>query len=215
MRISTAIAVATLFISSSAFAQSPALNNYSGARGALVFDTSVSGKSAPYSADIDANLGGGVSLYWGWRLPSNFNVELELLYRDQSLSKATVSDGTTTASVSFGGSVQIFAPMVNATYNIPIDMGFTPFVGGGVGYAWNEASLSRVDTVTFSAVHNDSWRFAYNLMAGIRIPLTDNSHLTGMYRWLREDIDLNCDATIQCSGNANSQSFEIGLDFDF
>jgi opacity protein-like surface antigen len=196
-----------------AMAQEDGLHWYSGLRGSLAFGGSINGKASttpPTSTKADLDVGGGASVYWGVHLPQSFDVELEMLYRYQPLGDGTVN-GT---SAKIGGYGQMFAPMVNAYWTAPVDFPVKPFIGGGLGYAWNEIGIDSIGTTTFSTLHDDNWRFAYNGMVGIVIPTRDTSRFTIGYRWLHEDIGINCGSGITCSGNLNSHSIDVGYTLD-
>jgi opacity protein-like surface antigen len=213
MRLFTTVSLALLCVSSAAFADASSVNSYSGLRGSLAFEGTMSGHDAatpPTTVKVSTSTGGGASVYWGWYLPYGFRTDLELLYRYQPLSDATVNG--TKATV--GGYSQTFTPMVNAYWDIPVgDIGVRPFVGAGIGYGWNETGLNRIDTFTFQTIHNDDWKFAYNAMAGLSIPMGTGYRLTGMYRWLHQDVGVSCAGT-SCSSGFNTSSIDIGLEFD-
>ncbi len=191
-------------------------NGFTGLRGSLAFDNRIgvhaATKTASASGKVNADVGGGASLYWGWRLPYGFKTELELLYRNQSLSDGSVNG----VGGKIGGYTQTFAPMLNAYWNLPVgDIGIHPFIGAGLGYAWNEAGINNIAGASFPTLHDDKWRFAYNAMAGLSVPLSDGSRLTGMYRWFHEDIDIPCAGLgFKCGANYNSSSVDMGLELD-
>src|SRR5215469_2100689 len=219
MRFNFAITIALLCLPCAAFAQDensdglPGATSFSGLRGSIAFDGTISGHAAttpPTTIKANTDVGGGGSVYWGWRLGYGFKTELELLYRDQSLSTGTFN-GT---SGKIGGYTETFAPMVNAYWTIPVgDIGFHPFVGGGVGYGWNETGINDLGGVSFPTLHNDNWKVAYNAMAGLSYPMSSNSRVTGMYRWFHQDIGVNCGG-IACGANFNVSSFDIGIEMD-
>jgi len=213
MRLFTTVSLALLCVSSAAFADASGPTSYSGLRGSLAFEGTISGHGAttpPTTVKLSTGTGGGASVYWGWYLPYGFRSDLELLYRYQPLSDATVS-GT---KVKVGVYSQTFAPMANAYWDIPVgDIGVRPFVGAGVGYGWNETGLNKIDTTTFPTLHNDGWKFSYNAMAGLSIPMGTGYRLTGMYRWLHQDISVSC-AGVSCDAGFNASSIDIGLEFD-
>ena len=216
MRLFTTVSLALLCISSAAFADASGPNSYSGLRGSLAFEGTISGHDGsttpPTTIKLNTSTGGGASVYWGWYLPYGFRTELELLYRYQPLSDASIDNS---AKVKVGGYSQTFAPMVNAYWDIPVgDIGVRPFIGGGIGYGWNETGLNQIDTTTFQTLHNDNWKFAYNGMAGLSIPMGTGYRLTGMYRWLHQDIGVSCGGGISCSAGFNASSIDIGLEFD-
>lgn len=190
-------------------------NSFTGLRGSLAFEGTIKGKdettTPPTSLKAGAGTGGGASAYWGWRLPYGFKTEIELLYRYQPLDNFAVN-GT---SSKIGGYAETLAPMVNAYWGMPLgDTGINPFVGGGVGYAWNELGVNNIAGVAFPAVHNDTWRFAYNLMAGLSVPVGNGTRLTGMYRWLHESIGGNCTTSVICGAHADTSSIDMGLEID-
>ncbi|MES2253725.1 MAG: outer membrane beta-barrel protein [Pseudomonadota bacterium] len=190
-------------------------STYTGLRGSLAFEGSINGTdkttTPPTTIKAGASTGGGASVYWGWHLPYNFKTELELLYRYQPLSDLTAG-GT---SVKLGGYAQTFAPMANVYWTLPLDIGVSPFVGGGVGYAWNELGVNNIAGVALpGTAHDDDWRFAYNLMAGLSVPVSNGTRITGMYRWLRQDIGGDCSTNLFCSGHAATSSIDIGIEID-
>ena len=224
MRLRATIAAIILGTALPACADDSGVSGFTGLRGSLAFQDSIRGNAVstatpPVSGAVKINgkVGGGGSIYWGMHLPYGFRTELELLYRYVPLSNGEVSlsDGTS-ASGAVGGYGHVLAPMLNAYWDIPLgDIGVQPFLGGGVGYAWNELGVNQIGTTTFaSTIHNDSWNFSYDLMAGLSTPLSEGSRLTAMYRWLHEDINVPCSGTITCSGAMNSHSVDLGLEFD-
>ncbi len=57
-------------------------SGFAGLRGSLAFEGTVSAHAAttpPINVKANSSMGGGASLYWGWRLPYGFKTELELL----------------------------------------------------------------------------------------------------------------------------------------
>jgi opacity protein-like surface antigen len=187
-----------------------------GLRGSLAFNNTISAHDNLTPQDTvkaNSHVGGGGSFYWGTRLPYGFKVELELLFRAASLDKGTVN-GTTGE---LRGYTDMAGPMANAYWYAPVGdnlLGLHPFIGGGVGYLWNEAGLDNVAGTSFPTVRDDDWRLAYNVMVGASFALNDNSRMTAMYRWLHEDIGINCNSGIKCSGGFSSPSVDLGLEFD-
>src|SRR5581483_1754263 len=92
----------------------------------------------------------------------------------------------------------------------PVDFPVKPYVGAGLGYAWNELGVNSIGATSFQTVHDDNWRFAYNLMAGVSIAASEGSRFTIGYRWLHEDIGINCGTGVSCSGSLNSSSIDVG-----
>ena len=207
MRLSTVLALVLLGSATAAPAQE--ISTYAGLRGSLAFDSSLKANASaatPVNLKTDLNVGGGASVFWGIDLPAGFDAELELMYRYMPLGDGNVNG----VSAKFGGYGQMFAPMANVYWTAPVDFPVRPYVGGGLGYAWNEVGLNSIGTSTFQTVHDDNWRFAYNLMAGVVIPASEGSRFTIGYRWLHEDIGINCGPGVNCSGSLNSNSIDVG-----
>jgi len=224
MRLIAAAATALLCAATIVFAQDADYSDgrdgsqsFTGLRGSLDFNGHLSGQAATtppttIKASSGGSSGGGASVYWGWRLPYGFKTELEVLYRALPLTKASINGVAGTMS----GHANTAGPMLNLTWTPPVDvpLGIRPFIGGGVGYLWNEVGVNALGTTSFPTTHDDSWHFGYNVMAGLSIPLSASSRLTGMYRWLHEDIDVNCGATLSCGARGESSSVELGLEMD-
>jgi opacity protein-like surface antigen len=207
MRLSTVLAL--VLLSSTAAASAQEITTYAGLRGSLAFDGSIKANAnlaPPVNLKTDLNVGGGASVFWGVDLPAGFDAELELMYRYMPLGDGVVN-GT---AAKFGGYGQMLAPMANVYWTAPVDFPVKPYIGAGLGYAWNEVGINSIGTTTFQTVHDDNWRFAYNLMAGVSIPASEGSRFTIGYRWLHEDIGINCGTGVNCSGSLNSSSIDVG-----
>src|ERR1700743_2321330 len=190
-------------------AQDDGPHYYAGLRGSLAFEGSVSAKAdltPPLNAKADFKFGGGASVFWGLDLPAGFDAELEMLYRYMPLGDGVVNG----ASAKLGGYGSMFAPMVNVYWTAPVDFPGKPYIGGGLGYAWNEVGLNGIRATAFQTLHHDDWRLAYNAMAGVVIPSGETPRWSIGYRWLHEDIGINCGASVACSGDMNSQSVDVG-----
>lgn len=78
------------------------------------------------------------------------------------------------------GRIANFGLFGNVFYDIDAGSGFKPYVGVGLGYQWADIEYrpSGVD------VANESdGGFAYQLMAGASVALSDNAELFGQYTW--------------------------------
>ncbi|HZQ40077.1 MAG TPA: outer membrane beta-barrel protein, partial [Rhizomicrobium sp.] len=151
MRISTVLALVLL---SSATAAAQEITTYAGLRGSLAFDGALKANASqtpPVNLKTDLNVGGGASVFWGVDLPAGFDAELELMYRYMPLGDGNVNGVSTT----FGGYGQMFAPMANVYWTAPVDFPVKPYIGAGLGYAWNEVGLNSIGTTSFQTVHDD------------------------------------------------------------
>ena len=69
MRLFTTVSLALLCVSSAAFADASSPTSYSGLRGSLAFEGTISGHGAatpPTTVKLSTGTGGGASVYWGW-----------------------------------------------------------------------------------------------------------------------------------------------------
>jgi len=209
MRISTVLALVLIGSATAASADETGLTTYAGLRGSLAFDGAIKANAnttPPVNLKTDLDVGGGGSVFWGIELPEGFDAELELMYRYMPLGDGNVNG----VSAKLGGYGQMFAPMANVYWTAPVDFPVKPYIGAGLGYAWNEIGINSIGTTSFQTVHDDDWRFAYNLMAGVSIPASESSRFTIGYRWLHEDVGINCGTGVSCSGSLNSSSIDIG-----
>lgn len=132
------------------------------------FGHDVDGTDAGIAFDLDADggflVGGGAGIYSDLFCGSRF--EFEALYSE--------SDFATTNNVLTGES-ETYALMVNALKEIPFGC-VTGYVGAGIGYAWNEISSGGVS--------DDDGAFAYQLIVGGDLPVTDCISLFAQYKLL-------------------------------
>jgi opacity protein-like surface antigen len=159
--------------------------------------------------------GGGGSIAFGTHLPLNLRLEIEGLYRYQSLSKVSLNGVDTVA----GGHTQIASPMMNILWDIPmpVESDLQPFVGMGVGAAYVETAASGSGN---TYMRQDRWDPAYSFMTGMAMPLDDSSRLTAMYRWMQvRDAGHKCavSGTVESnclSNSVNSSAVDLGYEMD-
>jgi opacity protein-like surface antigen len=196
------------------------MRGYAGLRGSLAFSgnaiTTYTTASPSTQLRTSYAVGGGGSIYYGARLPLNLRLELEGLYRFQPLSTVSLN-GVGVGGVS--GNTQMAAPMVNLLWDLPVpdDLAIQPFVGMGVGAAWTDTN-ARGGGNTY--VHQNRWDLAYQMLAGLAVPLSDSSRVTAMYRFMKvPDAGHKCatSGTAQsvCLDNGvNSSSVDLGYELD-
>jgi outer membrane protein W len=159
--------------------------------------------------------GGGGSIYIGTHLPLNLRLEIEGLYRYQSVSKVSL-DGVATGAL---GHTQIAAPMMNIFWDFPMppESLVQPFVGMGVGAAYNETVANGSGNTYIRQSH---WDPAFSFMAGLALPLDEYSRLTAMYRWMQmPDARHKCavSGTVESdclSNSVSSSAVDLGYEMD-
>lgn len=135
-------------------------------------------------------------------------------------------DLTGTLALPLGGAVSTGVQTTTLMFNGYYDLGrwsnFVPYVGAGVGLAYN-----RMDDVVFAALPNtlngdDRWSLAWSLMAGVSYHLSDRIALDFGYRYI--DMGKAESSRIDSLGVTNpafrvddlaAHEFKIGLRLGF
>ncbi len=125
------------------------------------------------SGEITFDTGVGFVGAIGNALGNGARVELELGYRTNDLDEVKI-DGL--GSASLDGDFSALSLMGNAYYDFPTSGKFSPFIGGGIGYANVEADLDDIDS-------EDDNVFAYQLMLGGSIAASENLYVDLQYRF--------------------------------
>lgn len=146
-----------------------------------------------------------------------FRLEGEVGYRgveqDELTSTVTIPAVGTTALTSArpgtfdaGGDLKALSFMVNALGDFGADDGLQFFAGAGAGYA-------KVDIDTTirrggpGFLDDDDWGFAWQLLAGVRAPLSDNIDVGVKYRFFNvSNLDFNDTAARDVDGDWRSHS---------
>lgn len=189
---------------------------YLGLRGSIIEGNDTHAVVAATDLRAHPSTGLGGSAFAGIGLGYGFRVEGELLYRHFTLDSLNAAGLPLPGR---GGYTQIAAPMANIFWDPPIpEFIVRPFIGAGFGGAYVDSHLRSGSTEVFSA---DNWHFAYQLMAGVQLPLSSTSRLTGMYRYFRvQDASYTCTVpgappvAAACNADLTNQSIDLGLEFD-
>jgi len=171
----------------------------SGSAGYLgLADKSVVGGTAKFDDGFVINGAGGYKFPFGLRL------EGELGYGRSKLN--AISAGATNTPVS-GAHSDIFTVTANAFYDFKMNIGLTPYFGGGVGLA-HQSNSNGVAGVTPIA-GNDRDDFMFLLEAGVAFRVNDNISVVPSYRYVQVNNG--------SAGNADSTAniFKIGMRYGF
>ena len=191
-------------------------NPYFGLRGsyAMADNSTLHANGATASLRAAYDSGEGASFVVGQRAPwLGLRLEAEGIYRHFPLKTITLSGGGGSATIP--ADVQMGAGMVNALYDVPVDPGFPlkPFLGAGIGGIYTSAKINYPGLNIPAAT---TWSFGYQLMAGLRIPLSDSVALTAMFRYLSApNLSFATNLGTPVETSLNSESVDIGLDFGF
>src|SRR5277367_6641021 len=119
----------------------------------------------------------------GYAFGNGFRLELEGSYRQAGLNGLS----GTTAPASVSGNINNYGLMGNVLFDMDIGMPWLyPYLGGGVGYGWDELSSARFSQggTTFSP-SGTSGGFAWQAIAGLSFPVSGVPGLsvTAEYRY--------------------------------
>jgi opacity protein-like surface antigen len=119
----------------------------------------------------------------GYAFGNGFRVELEGSYRQNDLNGLT---GTTSAA-SASGTIRNYGVMGNLLFDMDIGLPWLyPYLGGGVGYGWDQLNSARLSQGGTSFGTSDTeGGFAYQAIAGLSFPVSGVPGLsvTAEYRY--------------------------------
>ena len=182
------------------------------------FDIGATGDNLIVEADKGYDVGGFVGYDFG-----AFRLEAEASYRDADLETVTVGNtglgfGPFNAAPGLyaaGGNVDVLSFMLNGMFDFGPDDGLQGFVGGGVGVARTgmEGFISRSQPASFD--DSDSG-FAWQVLAGVRAPLSDNVDVGLKYRLFNSDnVELTDAGGRTLQGDVRTHSILGTLSYNF
>ncbi|TCZ59911.1 OmpA family protein [Roseicella aquatilis] len=99
----------------------------------------------------------------GWGFGNGLRAEVEGNYRTNQARWRNAAGGT----IPGGGYTDTYGVMANVLYDFNLGLPITPYIGGGVGYAWQEIRKARLTFPGASAFIEDTEaNFAYQGIAG-------------------------------------------------
>jgi outer membrane protein OmpA-like peptidoglycan-associated protein len=200
-------ALATM-LGTAAYAEGPAKHKglyVSGALGANWADDSDVSGGASGDVDFDVNWVGAVAVGYGFG--NGVRVEGELSHRR--------SDADDFSGVSLSGKATATGLMANVLYDFDVSPRFVPYLGLGAGLAVVDADrLTPIPAGDF--VDDDDTVFAWQVIAGVAVPLNERLDLTADYRYFDADnVDLTSAAGVSIDSEYSSHSVMIGLRYRF
>ncbi len=206
-RLSLALAMATLGLSSAAMAQG--YNGwYLGARAGVAwledYSHPVTGTNTTFEFDRGWGLGGSV----GYQFGGPFRLELEVAYRTNEIDSIS-QGGARLAGAT--GEMNSLAFMLNGFYDIQTGSAFTPYVGLGLGYA--RVSADGITTSGGGVTNSDDDnKFAYQAIAGVAYQLTPAVSLTADYRYFAtQDPSFRLSNGASVEGEYKTHNVMLGL----
>ncbi len=133
-----------------------------------------------------------------WQL-GGVRTELELSYRENDIDDHDVAalGGDQPGST---GEASTIALMVNALHDFDTGSAITPYIGGGVGYAWNDLSDYGIAAIPNVLDEKDSG-FAWQLIAGIGYELSPQATVGIDYRYFSTSADVTSSAAAGSTGS--------------
>ncbi|WP_234041539.1 OmpA family protein [Erythrobacter aureus] len=176
----------------------------------LVEDTEFEINGGPDAHTINHDYGFDGGGYVGYDFGA-FRLEAEVSYRQADVDSILVGTpglpygaGFVAPSGSYpaGGDVSALSFMLNGLLDFGPDDGLQGFVGGGVGVARTSYEVTPYSNFASSIDDSDSG-LAWQVLAGVRAPLTDNVDVGLRYRYFNADsVEL-----VDLGGNALEDSF--------
>lgn len=165
----------------------------------------VSGSATSGDASFDDGPVGLVGLGYGF---GPFRAEGELGYRENDLK--SFSGGAGAAS----GEVRTWSMMANGFYDFNVGGSVTPYVGAGVGVA--RVDLDGISQGGTALADDRDDVFAFQAMAGLRVPLSDRLSADLGYRFFTtQNPDFTSTGGTGFSGRYRSHAVTVGLAWQF
>ena len=192
---------------------------YIGLRGSYVFtdDGSTSGTSGfNYTQSYDD--GYAAAAYLGWVLTDGIRFELEGGFRSADIDKVHVVTGDGFSYfggeiVDVGADVQAATVMGNFYYDLDIFDGVAvPWIGAGGGAAHIESNID--DPFGVFDGNDETWIFAWQLMAGVTVPISEGVSVTASYHYFStEDFDRVGNTGELFKTDLTQQTIDLGIQF--
>lgn len=220
MRLVSLVATAALAAAAMTPAAEAGNAAYLGLRGSIVQteEGDSSSASIDYGQDY-ADIGFAAGVFMGWVIDKNFRFEISADYRSNDVDSVHITRNdfdvlTEGNTYNVSGHARAGAFMANVFYDIHFlgDLGVLPWVGAGIGGAYIDYRIDE-PTIVLSAQDN-TWALAYQLMAGVTIPLADSLSGSIAYRYFRtEDFTYVDRFGLGFETDLVQQSIDLGLQF--
>ena len=190
---------------------------YLGLRGSFAEVEDSSAESALTNFDIGYNNGFGASASLGVRMPHGLRAEAEVMFQSADVESFTITKDLINLPPLTGdafiatGEAEVIAPMANIYYDLTLpDLMVRPYVGAGIGGA--HLNLNAENGPLIINIDDDNWAFAWQLMAGVVLPVSEQVALTAGYRYFStNEMALTDDFGTEYTTQYQSHNFDIGL----
>jgi len=154
-----------------------------------IVGTGITRATTAFAADPDTGfmIGGAVGLHldqWAKHLRG----EIEASYRRNDISGTFFQHGFIAQAGNIDANISTFAVMANLWYDVDVGQKWTPYLGGGAGWARTKAEGAFLKT--FPSAHSNHFSaeesgFAWQLGLGVNYPIADGVTLGVGYRYFR------------------------------
>ena len=197
---------------------------YLGLRGSYVSAENQGTTSTLLDDDRSFSNGWGASGFVGFIVDDALRAEIEGGYRINTIDSAkiirNVNDNTTEGSTfAADGQVDMGLAMLNMYYDIHIDdLPVLPWVGVGIGGAYVNYQINYdydgVGGFDPVSAKDSDWQFAYQLMAGVTIPVAETMSMSVSYRYFAtEDLAFVDSIGSEFQTQLSNQSIDVGLQY--
>ncbi len=140
--------------------------------------TDATGSSSKFKDDSGYALGAAVGYNW-MDMDMPIRTELEYMYHSDFKFQAEDSNSTLTDKIN------LQTLMLNAYWDFYNSTAFTPYINGGVGFAWVKEKFSTTAGTAALTAPDDhtTTNFAFNLGAGVGWSITDSVIMDLAYRY--------------------------------
>ena len=163
-------------------------------------DASFSNAIKAHGASAEIKTGLGLNHSIGYQFGNSFSAELEFAYKNGDFGKVTGDGGTS----SLHGEITSKSFLINGIYFFDIRKFYTPYMGYGIGFAFQEATQKGKG-------NSEATTLAYQLKAGVEMEFNKNlSLLTGYKYFTTNEAKFGF-----YNGELTSHTFEVGLKLQF
>ncbi len=176
------------------------------------------------SSNTSFKTGAAVTGFAGYHFNNFIAGEAELGYAAYDYDKAsgTLSSGGTTLTGSIGvnGDVTAWTGFANAIITPLGRAGFSPYIGGGLGFASVDAKINSVTlggtTLAVNSKRSET-DFAANILAGFDFPVSNNFALGARYRfvWINSGGTSTSSGTTTKEDNATAHVISVTAKYRF
>jgi outer membrane protein OmpA-like peptidoglycan-associated protein len=151
------------------------------------FAAGVTNAQRKASIEFDEGFGGVISVGYGFG--NGLRAEIEGNYRQNDVDTMKAGVGGRLPGIS--GTVRTYGAMANVLFDVPMALPVTPYIGGGVGYAWTD--YDNVGSRFYAGnqigrafnIDDKDGNFAFQGIAGLAFPIAavPGLALTAEYRF--------------------------------